>query len=199
MLNLEFFSRPVWVSAYYGKSSQRAPWKSWICGGFLQWFWSQNAKEKPAVKSASRKQKIRRRTIPAKSSSQAPKSAAKPTNKSACQTSKYTPRLFSIEEACSWRCIDSRTLFGCLLGMVEAPKKNSELYFPCLRWTKTRVPKSATRVETCVSKTLAFRGLLEALGESVSLRCKNACGEQKCVETFENSETREPLACRSAF
>ena len=43
-------SRPVWGSAYGGKSAKRPPWKWWIlrwifCGGFV---WSQNAKEKSA-------------------------------------------------------------------------------------------------------------------------------------------------------
>ena len=122
-------SRPVWGSAYGGKSAKRPPWKWWI----LRWIFAvdffgrkmqkKNPPKKSAGKSASRKQKIRRRTTPPKSASQAQKSAAKPTNKSACQTSKYTPG-FSIEKDCSWRrlqSMDSGTLFGCLLGMVEAP------------------------------------------------------------------------------
>ena len=51
-------SRPVWGSAYGGKSAKRLPWKWWI----LRWifavdfFWSQNAKEKSAKKI---RQKIR--------------------------------------------------------------------------------------------------------------------------------------------
>ena len=58
---------------------------------------------------------------PPRSASQAPKSA-KPTNQSDCRTSKYTPVFFSIEKDCSWRRLqdmDSGTLLGCLLGMVE--------------------------------------------------------------------------------
>ena len=92
-------SRPVWGSAYGGKSAKRPPWKWWI----LRWifavdFWSQNTKEKSAEKIRRKirqpKTKIRPRTTPPKSASQAQKSAAKPTNKSACQTSKYTPGFF---------------------------------------------------------------------------------------------------------
>ena len=124
-------SQPVWVSAYCGKSSKRPPWKWWI----FRWIFAveflvtkykrkirrKNPPENPPAKC----KKIRRRTTPPKSTSQAQlKSAAKPTNKSACQTSKYTPGFFSIEKVCSWRrlqSMDSGTLFGCLLGMVEAP------------------------------------------------------------------------------
>ena len=98
---LRICSRPVWGSAYGGKSAKRLPWKWWI----LRWifaviFWSQNTKENPpkksAGKSASRKQKIRRRTTPPKSASQAQKSAAKPTNKSAYQTSKIHAGFFRL-------------------------------------------------------------------------------------------------------
>ena len=70
-----------------------------FCGGFS---WRKIQKKNPPKKSASRKQKIRRRTTPPKSTSQAQKSAVKPTNKSACRTSKYTPGFCSIEKACSW-------------------------------------------------------------------------------------------------
>ena len=88
-------SLPVWVSAYWGRSSKGRHGSGGLFGGFLQWiFWSQNAEEKPVKKSTrnstSRKHKIRRRTTPPKSANQAQKSAAKPTNKSACQTSKCT-------------------------------------------------------------------------------------------------------------
>ena len=53
--------------------------------------------KKSAGKSASRKQNIRQRTTPPKSASQTPKSATKPTNKSACQPPS-TRRVFSIEK-----------------------------------------------------------------------------------------------------
>ena len=91
------------------------------CGGF----WSQNTKENSAEKIRQPKTKIHWCTTPPrpKSTSQAQKSAAKPTNKSACQTSKCTLG-FSIEKARSWtrlQSMDSGTVFGCLLGMVEAP------------------------------------------------------------------------------
>ena len=93
-------SRPVWGSAYGGKSAKRPPWKSWI----LWWIFAvdffgrkmqkKNPPKKTAGKSASRKQKLRRRTTSSKSASQTQKSAAKPTNKSACQTSKFTQQGF---------------------------------------------------------------------------------------------------------
>ena len=71
-----------------------------FCGGFFGCkMQKKNPPKKSAGKSANRKQKIRRHTTPLKSASQAQKSAAKPTNKSAWQTSKYTPGLQSME---SW-------------------------------------------------------------------------------------------------
>ena len=80
-------------SAYGGISSKRSPWKWWIFSvDFFGDFWSQNPPpKKSARKSNSQKQKIRQRTTPPKSTNQAQKSAAEPANKSACQTSKYTP------------------------------------------------------------------------------------------------------------
>ena len=91
-------SRPVWVSVYGGKSSKRLPWQWWIFRWIfaVEFFWSQNAKEKSTGKSASRKHKTCRRTTPPKSTSQTQKSAAKPTNKSACSISKYTPGVFRL-------------------------------------------------------------------------------------------------------
>ena len=97
-------SRPAWVSAYCGKSSKRTPGK-WVdssvdfCGGF---FWPQIA-EKSAGKSASRKQTKK------SSGTRLPrKSPARPKN----LTNKSTRHLQSM---------DFGTLFGCVLGMVEAP------------------------------------------------------------------------------
>ena len=100
-----------------------------FCGGF---FGRKMQKKNPPKKSAG---KIRRKIRQPKTKNPAAhdppeirhpgaKSAAKPTNKSACQTSKYTPGFFSMEKVCSWRSLqskDSGTLFGCLLVMVEAP------------------------------------------------------------------------------
>ena len=84
-----------------------------FCGGFFGCkMQKKNPLIKSARKSASRKQKIRRRTTPPKS-----------TNQSACQTSKNTPG-FSIGKSYFWRrlqSMDSGTLFGCLLFMVGAP------------------------------------------------------------------------------
>ena len=102
MLNLEFAHGRSGVQPTVENLPKDRHGSGGFCGGFLRWiFWSQNAKEKSAKKSAgksaSRKQKIRRRTTPPKSASQAQKSAAKPTNKSACQTSKYTPGFFDGE------------------------------------------------------------------------------------------------------
>ena len=95
-----------------------------FCGGF---FWSQNAKEKSAEKIRRKirqpKTKIRRRmttrNLPAR-----PKNPPQnlPTNPPVKTPS--TRQVFSIEKDCSWRrlqSVDSGTLFGCLLGMVEAP------------------------------------------------------------------------------
>ena len=66
-----------------------------FCGGFFDSeMQRKNPPKKSAGKSASREQKIRRRTTPPKCASQAQKSAARPTNKSVCQTSKYTPGFF---------------------------------------------------------------------------------------------------------
>ena len=118
-------SRPVWVSAYCGKSSKRAMEVVDFldfCGGFDK-MQNKISRKKPPENPPAENKKSAGARPPPKSTSQAPKSAAKPTNKSACQTSKYTPG-FSIEKACSWRrlqSMDSGTLFGCLLGMVEAP------------------------------------------------------------------------------
>ena len=100
------------------------PWQWWIfavdfVGHKMQ---KKNPPKKSARKSANEKSAGAR--PPPKSTSQAQKSAAKPTNKSACQTSKYRPGFFLIAKACSWRrlqSMDSGTLFGCFLGMVEAP------------------------------------------------------------------------------
>ena len=83
-------------------------------------------------KSASQNQKKNPTALdPPQIDQPGPKSAAKPTNRSACQTSKWDwvlqvhAELFAIEKkVCSWRrlqSMDSGTLFGCLLGMVEAP------------------------------------------------------------------------------
>ena len=70
-----------------------------FCGGF---FWSQKYKRKirrknPPENPPAESKKIRRAHNPPKSASQARKSAAKPTNKSACQTSKYTTGFFDGE------------------------------------------------------------------------------------------------------
>ena len=69
-----------------------------FCGGFFgRKIQKENPPKKSAGKSASRKPKIRRRTTPPKSASQTQKTAAKPTNKSACQTSKCTSGFFDWE------------------------------------------------------------------------------------------------------
>ena len=75
-------------------------------------------------KSASRKQKIRRRTTPRNPPAR-PKNPPQnlPTNPPVKPPSTHAG-FFSIEKVCSWRrlqSMDSGTLFGCLLGMVEAP------------------------------------------------------------------------------
>ena len=67
------------------------------CGGFCG---AQNPKEKYAQQICREirqpKTKIRQRTTPPKSTSKTPKFAAKPTNKSACQTSKCKPGVFRL-------------------------------------------------------------------------------------------------------
>ena len=69
-------------------------------GGFFR---SQNAKEKSGKKKSAGKSASRKQNPPAhdppppeKAASQAQKSAAKRTNKSTCQTSKYTPGFFRL-------------------------------------------------------------------------------------------------------
>ena len=81
-------------------------------------------KQKSAGKSASEKQKICQCKTPPRNPSVTPKNPPQnpPTNPPVKPPS--TCRLLSIEQACSWRrlqSIDSGTLFGRLLGMVEAP------------------------------------------------------------------------------
>ena len=99
VLELGICSRPVCVSAYCGISSKRPPWKWWIFGGFLQWFWSQNPPKdlpkKTVAESASRKQKIRRHTTPPPRNPPArpQTSAALPTNP---PVSKCTPGLLRL-------------------------------------------------------------------------------------------------------
>ena len=101
MLNLEFAHSGSGFQPMVENLPKGRHGSGGFFGGFLQWiFWSQNAKEKSAkksaAKSASRKQKVRRRTTPPKSTSQAQKSTAKPTSKSICQTSRYTPGFFRL-------------------------------------------------------------------------------------------------------
>ena len=68
--------------------------------GFLRWmFWSRNAKGKTSAEKIRRKiRQPKTKDLPAhdppKSTSQPQKSAAKPTNKSTCQSSRYTPGSF---------------------------------------------------------------------------------------------------------
>ena len=102
MLNLEFAHGRSGVQPAVENLPKDRHGNGGFCGGFLLWFfWSQNAKEKSAEKIRRKirqpKKKICRRTTHLKSASQAEKSAAKPTNKSACQTSKYTPGFFDGE------------------------------------------------------------------------------------------------------
>ena len=86
-------SRPVWDSAYGGNLPRKTPWKcGGFCGGFLRWiFLVAKSKRKIRRKICQPKTKNPPAHDPPKSASQAQKSAAKPTNKSVCQTSKYTP------------------------------------------------------------------------------------------------------------
>ena len=93
-------SRPVWVSAYSGPTVETLPkdrhGSGGFCGGFLRWsFWSQNPKEEPAEKSAgksaSRKQKIRRRTTPPEIRHPGPRIRRKTYQQIRPSTSKHTP------------------------------------------------------------------------------------------------------------
>ena len=70
-----------------------------------------------------------------------------------------------------------------------------------LRWAKTRVKKTHTRaLSRCAFlKTLACRGPLQALVDSVSVRFKNARVEKMPLNILACSKMREPLASRSAF
>ena len=97
--------------------------------GFLRWiFWSQNTKEKSAEKNRRKIRQPKTKNPPAhdppeKSPFQAQKSAAKPTNKSACQSSKYTPDFFRLRRLALGGFFRAWILghSGCLLRMVEAP------------------------------------------------------------------------------
>ena len=130
MLNLEFAHGRSGVQP----TVENLPKDRHGSGGFLRWIFAVDflvakckrkirRKNPPENPPAENKKSAGARPPPPKSASQAQKSAAKPTNKSACQTPS-TRRVFSIEKDCSWRRLQSMafgTLFGCLLGMVEAP------------------------------------------------------------------------------
>ena len=96
-----------------------------FCGGFFgRKIQKKNPPKKSTGKSASRTQKIRRRTTPPRNPPARPKNPPQnlPTNPPVKPPS--TRQVFSIEEDCSWRhlqSMDSGTLFGYLLGIVEAP------------------------------------------------------------------------------
>ena len=122
-------SRPVWGSAYGGKSAKRPPWKWWI----LRWIFAVD------FLVAKYKRKIRQKNPPENPPAENKKSAGArpprnpparpknppqnlPTNPPVKPPS--TRRVFSIEKGCSWRRLQSilsGTLIGCLLGIVEAP------------------------------------------------------------------------------
>ena len=133
VLNLEFAHGGLGFSLRW-KISRRPPWKWRI----FQWIFAvdllgrkiqkKNPPKKSAGKSASRKQKIRRRTTPPRNPPARPKNPPQnlPTNPPVKPPS--TRPVFSIKKACSWRHLQSMgsgTLFGCLLGMVEAPMLKS--------------------------------------------------------------------------
>ena len=104
-----------------------------FCGGFLVAKYERKiSPPKSTGKSASRKQKIRRRTKtknppahdPPKLHQPGPKIRRKTYQQIRLSNLEVHAVLFSIEKVCSWRrlqSMDSGTLFGCLLGMVEAP------------------------------------------------------------------------------
>ena len=98
-------------------------------GGFLRWIFGhkiqkKNPAEKIRRKIRQPKTKIRRRTTPPKSNQPGPKIRRKTYQQIRLSNLQVHAGFFSIEKVCSWRrlqSMDSGTLFGCLLGMVEAP------------------------------------------------------------------------------
>ena len=119
-------SRPVWVSAYCGTSSKRPPWKWWILWWIFAVFWSQNAKEKSSEKIRGKICQPKTENPPAHDPPEIHQSGPKIRRKTYHQIGLSNlhvhARLFSIEKACFWRrlqSMDSGTLFGCLLRMVE--------------------------------------------------------------------------------
>ena len=120
MLNLEFAH-----GRYGGKSAKRPPWKWWI----LRWmFLVTKCKRKIRRKKPPENRQPKTKNPPVHDPPEirqpGPQSRRKnlPTNPHVKPPSKH--RVFLIEKDCSWRrlqSMDSGTLFGCLLGMVEAP------------------------------------------------------------------------------
>ena len=123
-------SRPVWVSAYGGKSSKRSPWKWWI----FRWIFAvdflgrkiqkKNPPKKILPKNPPAENKKSAVARPPRIHQPGPKIRRKTYQQIRLSNLQVHTGLFSIEKAWSWRrfqSMDSRTLFGCLLGMVEAP------------------------------------------------------------------------------
>ena len=91
-------------------------------------FWSQNAKEKSAEKIRRKIRQPKTKNPPAHDPPEirqpGPKIRRKTYQQIRLSNLQVHARFFSIEKDCSWRrlqSMDSGTLFGCLLGMVEAP------------------------------------------------------------------------------
>ena len=100
-------------------------------GGFLRWnFWSQKCKRKNPRKKIRRKIRHPKTKNPPAHDPPEIRSSARPTNplqtyqQIRLSNLQVQAGFLSIEKDCSWRrlqSMDSGTLFGCLLGMVEAP------------------------------------------------------------------------------
>ena len=129
MLNLEFAHGRSGVQPTVENLPKDRHGSGGFCGGFLRWIFL----------VAKNKRKIRRKNPPENPPAENKKSAGArpprnpparpknppqnlPTNPPVKPPS--TRQVFSIEKYCSWRrlqSMDCGTLFGCLLGMVEAP------------------------------------------------------------------------------
>ena len=120
-------SWPVWVSAYGRKILQKAAMEVMdfsvgVCGGCFDTKYKGKSTEKSAGEAASRKQKIHRCDDP-EIHQPCPNIRHKNFQQIRLSNLQVHARHFFIEKFCSWgrfQRTDSRTLFGCVLLIVEA-------------------------------------------------------------------------------
>ena len=129
MLNLEFAHgrsgfQPI-AEIFQTAAAKVMDFSVEFCSGFLG---SQNIKEKSAERMRRKTCQPRTEKPPAHDPTEihqpGPKIRRKNFQQRRRSNLQVRARFFSIEKACSWRrlqSMDSGALFGCLLGMVEAP------------------------------------------------------------------------------